>query len=428
MNKRPAITPFLLLLRRIFTLLLPALFVVPVFSQDTSYARKVIGQLTSPEFKGRGYLENGDKIAAEYLKSELVRLGIKPLDGEYFQPFRITINTIPGEISLAIDNNMLEPGADYIVFNSSGSCKGTYNLIWLDQYLPVDLLKKDLSETFLVVDTARIKDTLILKHLDAVEYGNTFRARGIIEVNHKRSLQVERGFANSFVNLQISKDKIPYGSKQITLSFKNKLQKNYKTQNVYGYIPGETDTFIVFGAHYDHLGKMGNKVYFPGANDNASGCAMLLNLADWYVRAENKPHYSIAFVFFSAEEVGLVGSKAYTENPPFPLNKIRFMMNLDMVGTGEEGIKVVNGSILKSEFDLLTRINNENKYLAKVSARGEAANSDHYFFYKRSVKSVFIYTLGGISEYHNIYDKAETLPLTEFSDLFRLITDFISAL
>ncbi len=169
---------------------------------------------------------------------------------------------------------------------------------------------------------------------------------------------------------------------------------------------------------------MGKDVYFPGANDNASGCAMLLNLANYYSQPENKPKYSIAFMAFCGEEVGLLGSKYYTEHPLFPMKNIRFLLNMDIMGTGEEGITVVNGSVFKTEFDKLKEINTQHNFIKDVKIRGKAANSDHYFFAENGVKACFIYTMGGIKAYHDIYDRAETLPLNEFENLFKLITKF----
>ena len=186
------------------------------------------------------------------------------------------------------------------------------------------------------------------------------------------------------------------------------------------------DSFVVFGAHYDHLGMMGSNTFFPGANDNGSGTAMLLDLAAYYAMPENQPDYSIAFIFFSGEEAGLLGSEYYTEHPLFPLKNIKFMLNLDMVGTGSEGIKVVNGSIFKQEFEKLKALNEKGGYLKSVNERGEAANSDHYYFYKKEVKCFFIYTLGGeYKEYHTVGDKAAGLPLTKYTELFRLVCDFV---
>ncbi len=79
------------------------------------------------------------------------------------------------------------------------------------------------------------------------------------------------------------------------------------------------DSFLVFSAHYDHLGQMGKDIYFPGANDNASGTSMLLNLAKYY--SQNRPKYSVLFIAFGGEEAGLIGSEYYVKNPLVPLSK-----------------------------------------------------------------------------------------------------------
>jgi len=214
----------------------------------------------------------------------------------------------------------------------------------------------------------------------------------------------------------------------ISLGAPSKFIPNYESQNVIGYIPGTQypDSFIVFTAHYDHLGKMGKDVYFPGANDNASGVAMLLSLVKYY--SKNPPKYSIAFMAFGAEEVGLLGSKYYVEHPLFSLKQIKFLVNFDIVGTGDEGIKVVNATEHKKDFDELVKINSEKNLLPSVQPRGKAAISDHYFFEEAGVKTFYIYTLGGIKAYHDIYDRPETLPLTEFENIFRLVNDFANYL
>ncbi|MEK6616752.1 MAG: M20/M25/M40 family metallo-hydrolase, partial [Bacteroidota bacterium] len=211
---------------------------------------------------------------------------------------------------------------------------------------------------------------------------------------------------------------------RIEFSIENKFFSDYSSQNILGYIKGALypDSFVVFSAHYDHLGQMGKDVYFPGANDNASGCAMILNLAKYY--SQHSPKYSIAFMAFGAEEVGLLGSKYYVEHPLFPLRQIKFLVNMDIMGTGDEGIKVVNATEHKKEFDELVKINSEKNLLPSIQPRGKAQNSDHYFFEEAGVKTFFIYTLGGIKAYHDIYDRAETLPLTKFEEVFKLLCDF----
>src|SRR5690606_21157411 len=155
---------------------------------------------------------------------------------------------------------------------------------------------------------------------------------------------------------------------------------HYTSQNVIGQLKGTKypDSVLVFSAHYDHLGKMGNNIYFPGANDNASGVAMLLNLAEHY--SKNAPEKTIVFMAFGAEESGIIGSQFYTENPLFQLKQINFLINLDLLGTGEDGIQVVNGSVHQTHFDKLVEINNQKNLLKEIKIRGKAANSDHYWF------------------------------------------------
>ena len=220
--------------------------------------------------------------------------------------------------------------------------------------------------------------------------------------------------------------------KQLPTSYKinieNKFINNFKTANICAMAQGtlKPDSFIFLTAHYDHLGGMGTDTYFPGANDNASGVTLLLSLAKYY--ASHPAAYSIGFILFAGEEAGLVGSKYYTENPIVPLKNIRFLINTDLAGTGDEGITVVNATEFPNEFALMNKINDENKYLVKINARGKASISDHYFFTEKGVPSFFFYTLGGIKAYHDVFDKASTLPLNEQADLFNLLTKFIQAL
>src|ERR1043166_3939297 len=131
----------------------------------------------------------------------------------------------------------------------------------------------------------------------------------------------------------------------------------HKAKNVIGYSKGsqKPDSFIVFTAHYDHLGTIGRDAYFPGANDNASGVAMMLDFARSNAR---KPHpYSMLFIAFAGEEAGLLGSYYYVQNPVIALSQISMLINLDLMGTGDEGMTVVNATEFPAEFACLQRIN-----------------------------------------------------------------------
>ena len=173
------------------------------------------------------------------------------------------------------------------------------------------------------------------------------------------------------------------------------MDKDFKTHNVVGYIKGSLypDSFIVYTAHYDHLGQMGKDVYFPGANDNASGVSMLLNLASYYEKKRKSTEKcSIAFIAFAGEEAGLIGSKYFTEHLLIPLGNMKFLINLDLLGTGNEGMMVVNATEFPRQFALLNGINKKKKYLRKIGERGKARNSDHYWFTEKGVPSFFSFT------------------------------------
>jgi aminopeptidase YwaD len=133
----------------------------------------------------------------------------------------------------------------------------------------------------------------------------------------------------------------------------------------------------------------------------------------------------MVFIAFSGEEIGLFGSRAFLEHPSIALKKIKFLVNFDMAGTGEEGIRIVNGSVFKDQFNRITQLNNQYKLLPRIDIRGESCNSDHCLFYQMGVPSFFMYTQGGIKAYHDIYDRSQTLPLTGFQGYFELMTNFL---
>jgi aminopeptidase YwaD len=398
-----------------------------VMGQDKEYARQIIDTLASESMHGRGYVNNGDRIAAEYISNDFRNMGLKSFGENYFQSFNISVNTFPDTVEARIDSVDLIPGKDFVIFSSSPSIGGTYELAW-----------QMADSSGKLSDSARIKmkdltSKVVVTDLNQKEFEkqNVFGSKGVILLmENKVWWHASNGTkVQNYFQMQVVRDKIPGTARTVSVHAHSLFLDQYTTQNVVGYIEGKSkpDIFFVFTAHYDHLGQMGSETWFPGANDNASGTAMLLDLAKFYSLPENRPEVSIAFLSFSGEEVGLVGSEYFVENPLFPIEKIKFLINLDMVGSGSEGIKVVNGTVFKKEFEKLVEINAENEYILTVSERGEAANSDHFPFYAKGVPCFFIYTLGKeCKEYHNIYDTPENVPLTEYNDVFRLLVDFES--
>jgi len=418
-----------MILRTFFSTCLCIVLTTHISSQNISYARNVIDTLTSSSFHGRGAVNEGEKKAAQFIADEFNKHGLIPFKSSYLQTFDSPINTFFGKLSLQFDNLKLTAGKDYIVGGASSGIKGTFSLAWYNKKnLPKRSKLKKLvdqyffNDKFIVIDGKDIsKNNEILNLLQQNQVG----AKGIILIKDKLTKGLSSKVKN-YVIIHLDRKAVKKKRKKISLEINQKWLTNYKSQNVIGYFKGtnQPDSFIVVSAHYDHLGRMGDDVFFPGANDNASGISMLLNLVEEY--RKNPPSKSIVFIAFGAEEIGIVGSKYFVNHPLFDLKKIKFVVNLDLLGTGSKGITVVNGTIHLKAFEKLQSLNTEKDYILAVKKRGKAANSDHYWFTEKGIPAFFIYTLGGITAYHDVYDVSKTLPLTEFEDCFRLIRDFVN--
>ena len=375
-------------MKKFFTLIL-VLNVIAVTAQDSAFGRKMVDTLTSPYFWGRGYTNDGMKKAADFLAGEFKAYGLEPMSGKnYFQNFSYPVNTFPGKMEVTVNGKELIPGVDFIV---SPETKG-------------------------------VKASGSFEQLDSIQFINR-KEMVVIKMQDKLTWDISPEAA-SYSLILVDKKALNGSPDNFKVNIDNKLISNFKTANVCGLVKGtvKPDSMIFITAHYDHLGGMGAATYFPGANDNASGVSLLLNLAHYY--AQHPQKYSIGFILFAGEEAGLIGSKYFTENPLVPLKNIRFLINTDLAGTGEEGITVVNATEFPKEFAMMNAVNDENKLLVKINSRGKAANSDHYFFTEKGVPSFFFYTLGGIKAYHDVFDKAATLPLNEHEDLFKLLVKF----
>ncbi len=420
-----------------FKLLIIGLFLsISGFSQDIEYARTVLDTLCSSHFDGRGYYNNGEKRAAEFLKNEYKNIGLKPVNGKYFQRFKLSVNSIVGDVNFKIQNTSLKPGEDYLIDSSSPSYTKKSDVVYLkkSELIDIDKFKKAIrsfSNNFVIIDKTLIKDesqeikNQVAEIIQFLKHSPNIKLNGLIElVDGKLMFSASQQKAKR-PHILVLKEKFPNKLESIELKIESEFKSNYQSQNVIGYLEGEIkDRFIFLVGHYDHLGRMGDDIYFPGANDNASGISMLLGLAKELAK-EKELKYSVAFICFGSEEIGLVGSKYFTENPIIPLDQIEFLINLDILGTGDDGIKVVNGKVHKEKFDALVEINKNMDLLKEVKIRGKACNSDHCFFSEKGVPSFYIYTLGGIAHYHNIFDKSETLPLTEYEDLLVLLKEFV---
>lgn len=414
-----------------FACLLLFLSATSVHAQDSGYVRACIEQLCSKDFAGRGYVNEGDKKAAAFIKAEFRSLKLDPLGDNYYQAFGFPVVIYPERVFLTVDKYGLTPGIDFIINPGCPPVSGVYKVIRLDSAM-VDnnsefkkWTKKSLKSTFLIVDAIKGKKLI---HADRLEQilTNTIGAKGLIYDNQENLVWGVSTRFEPFPILYIKEGILSQLILKITLNI-DATRVPHGTQNVLGMIKGKVqpDSFMVVCAHYDHLGMMGMETYFPGANDNASGVAMMLDLARHY--KENPPPYSMVFIAFAAEEAGLIGSYYFTENPLIPLNKIALVVNMDLMATGDKGLTAVNGLVYPELFELLKTCNSKGNYLPDIVARGKAMNSDHYFFTEKGIPALFFYLRGEYHQYHDPGDSADAITLSKYKEAFGLIRDFMDS-
>ncbi len=354
--------------------------------------RRLVDTLASASMEGRGYVNGGLGKAAGFIENEFKNIGLVPVGKSYRQEFKHDVIVFEGAAELEVNGRQLLPGKDFVVSSGSTGVRGNAKLQNLD--------------------SARWMDPLL---------------RVVIEKVDKLTWSVST-VQDDYTVFYVLKSSVP----EVPVSYKANLDakrvKNFVSENLVAMVKGtkKPDSFLVVTAHYDHLGKLGKDAMFRGANDNASGVALMLDLAAQIAR---KPmRYSVVFIAFAGEEAGLLGSGHFVKNPMIPLNKIRFLVNLDLQGTGDDGIMVVNATEYPKEWKMLDDMNKANGWLKQVGQRGKARNSDHYYFTELGVPAFFIYTLGGIAAYHDIYDLPETLPLTKTEEVGQLVMGFFGAI
>ena len=397
------------------------LFVFSFFvaqTQDLIYARKCVNELTSKKYHGRGYVKDGSNKAASFLYDEFLKYSTnKP----YLQSFSFPVNTFPGKMKVVINGKKLIPGKDYIIGTACPTVNGEFTIYKIDKS-NYESIATDFRNQFVLFDSTGSNGAIDKEFIKRFQL--TYKPAGYIQIEEKK-LTWSVNSIQKFPVVYILRSALPSNPNKIKLQVDAQLI-NYTAKNVIGVIEGQQpDSFIFITAHYDHLGRMGKRIYFPGGNDNASGTSMILNLMQYFSLPHNKPTYTLVFISFAAEEAGLLGSEYYTNHPTKDLKKIKFLLNLDLMGTGDDGIMVVNGSIFEKEFLLMEKINSDLKLLTTVGKRGKAQNSDHHHFTEKGVPSFFLYTTGGRTAYHDIYDDGKGLPLTKFKEVFTLISTFI---
>lgn len=255
--------------------------------------------------------------------------------------------------------------------------------------------------------------------------------------------RIEKWLNHSNISLAALKEKIDRQEKPASMplpglkvSLHVELERiTHKTDNIIGILPGSDpqlkEQHIVIGAHYDHigLGFFGTRdpstegQIHNGADDNASGTAVIMSVAQRLTQATQRPPRTIVFVAFSGEELGLKGSSFYVAHPTFPLEKTVAMINLDMVGRMRDNQVMAAGIDSAKEFSAWVA---EAARQAGVEIRfstKRGSNSDHASFLDKNIPALHLYT-GTHEDYHRPTDHWEKLNIEGMSK----VSDLVSSL
>ena len=414
-------------MKKLFLLVLAAV-TVQLGAQDLAHYKKIIKELSSAKYQGRGYAEDGANKAGKWIAKEFAKAGA---DEVVCQPFKLNINTYPGKMEVSIDGRKLVPGEDFTAREFNPSLKGEFKLYYIDtlNYNPdkifADLASEEYKGAFVVCDFMfTYKHSADFKKLQSKKDCSN---SGML-YTWEAPLKFYKAYGEKVREKPILwvRPDFPKDATTIKVDMENEFLEGYECFNVIAKIEGKRhDSCYVFTAHYDHLGKLGKKTFYAGAHDNASGTAAIITLAAHY--AQNKPEYDMYFIAFSGEDAFLRGSEWYAEHPLVPLKQIRYLFNIDMIGDNNpvQYCEVSNPGM--KGYDLFEKINGE-KGLFKALNRGElAGNSDHYPFAQRNVPCIFLENKEGDSfkYYHTVYDTWENAIFTSYEPTFKLIKEFI---
>lgn len=405
-------------------------------AQEARWFKHQVATLSGGTMAGRGYVDKGRDKAAGYIQRKFKEAGLQPVgaDSAWTQVYSFPVNTFPDRAALTINGKDLKPGEDYLVDAASSSF----------QSAKIKISRTDVSGVKNQAEWEKQKEKFsnaerayFLKGIDSVCARLSMRPSQLMKTlpkgvfiipQHGKMYWTVATDTMQATVFYVQDTSIARKPKKAAIDVHTKFEQNLKSANVFAQVPGTTtpDSIIVFTAHYDHLGKMGDHAVFPGASDNASGTAMLLWLAGYFAAHPQK--YTILFIAFSGEEAGLKGSKYFTEHSVVPLEKMRFLVNLDIMGDATNGVTVVNATEHPQAFSLLENINSKKGYLPAINSRGKAANSDHYLFSEAGVPAFFIYSNGGPGYYHDVFDKANSLSFNNIPQVAKLLVDFVTEL
>lgn len=388
-----------------------------------------ISYLADDKLEGRRTGSNGENLAMEYISNQFKTIGITPKGTEgYYQPFEINEGKQIGDSTVFIINETaLKAGTDFFpfLFSAEKKVEASPAIALQEPEMPWFF---DLKE---IVDENKVNP-----HFDLAEYikknskkaydrgatavilFNTDDAEDKLAFNPKDKSE-KLAIPVIYINKEAAKKYLNDATATLNIKLNVDIDEKKRTgHNVIGYMDNGAATTVIVGAHFDHLGygedansslSTGEKLIHNGADDNASGTAALIELAR-ILKASKAKSNNYLFIAFSGEELGLFGSKYFTENPTIDLKAINYMINMDMVGRLNDSTKTLAVGGFGTSPEWATVINAQDKklpFVIKIDSSGSGP-SDHTSFYRKDIPVLFFFT-GQHKDYHRPGDDADKI-------------------
>ena len=412
--------------------------------------------LADDKLEGRRTGTKGEKLAFDYIAKQFSAIGLDPKGANsadqaqgYGLPFEINEGkNIDTTTHLILNGNKLELGTDYFPFAFSANGAGQSSLsvavkeIGSPWFIDLkDALEEnktnphfDLQDHIYTVSnklSQRGRATALVFYLsDADAAGLKFNPKDKSEKTKLPVIYITQSAAKKYLSDPLATMQVDF-----SVSLSEKIRTGI---NAVGYINNGAATTVVIGAHFDHLGygEDGNSRYekkepaiHNGADDNASGTSTLIELARQLKKSKDKAN-NYLFISFSGEELGLYGSKYFTEHPSIDLSTVSYMINLDMVGRMSDSARsvTIGGFGTSPEWaNVFSASNSKNVYFnTKIDSSGSGP-SDHTSFYKKDIPVLFYFT-GLHTDYHKPSDDADKINYKGMVDITRDVLRVIDAM
>ena len=411
------------------------------------YLQQQVGYLSSDELKGRRAGDPGEILASEFIASKFKEIGLTPKgdNNSFFQHFTINDGKeLSKDTDLRLNGKLLKAGVDFFPLSNSPAAsinaESSPSLNEKGQPWMVDLaeaIRENKENPHF--DVANLLTEKMLKAKEkgasAVIFFNSSSLEDKIKFDPKDRSETAP-LPAAYINTNAQKQHLNDASSSYQISANLLITpKIRKSRNVIGYLDNNAPYTIVIGAHFDHLGygedgnsmiRTGDLGIHNGADDNASGTSSMIELA-FLLKNSKAKQYNYLFIAFSAEELGLNGSKYFVENPSIPLNSINYMINMDMVGRMNDSTKTITVGGYGTSPSWKTMIESVKKkdFMMKFDSSGTGP-SDHSSFYRKDIPVLFFFT-GLHSDYHKPSDDADKINYVGMLKIIRFIQQMIEA-